>query len=380
MDATAHRLPQPGATIPQPEATTLPLTREEMLGALRERDRSYDGLFYTAVPTPGVVCRPSCPARDPKPEHVEFDPTARQALVAGFRPCKRCRPLEIAAGTPSWAGELIRRVETDPSARITDADLRAEGLDPAAVRRWFNKTHGMTFQAYCRARRLGAAFAALRSGRAIDEVVFDHGWGSHSGFRTAFGKLAGAPPGAAAAAPGALLIRLAWLETPLGPLVAGATDDALCLLEYPDRRMMETQLETLRRRFRRPLAPGESPILERLRTQLGEYFDGRRTAFDLPLDYPGSPFQRRVWEALLRIPYGETRTSSELARAIGVPGAPRAVGSANGANRIAIVLPGHRVIASGGGLGGYGGGLWRKLRLLETEGVLLPEHAAAHAR
>ena len=216
------------------------LPREEMLTALRERDRSYDGLFYAAVTTTGVFCRPSCPARDPKPEHVEFYATTREALVAGFRPCKRCRPLDAEAGTPEWASRLIARVEADPSARISDADLRAEGLDPAAVRRWFRKTHGMTFQAYCRARRLGDAFVALRSGGAIDEVVFDHGWGSHSGFRTAFGKLAGAPPGEAAAAPDGSLIRLTWLETPVGPLVAGATDDAVCLLEYPDRRMMES--------------------------------------------------------------------------------------------------------------------------------------------
>jgi AraC family transcriptional regulator of adaptative response/methylated-DNA-[protein]-cysteine methyltransferase len=235
------------------------------------------------------------------------------------------------------------------------------------VRRWFQKTHGMTFQAYCRSRRLGDAFVALRSGDAIDEVVFDHGWGSHSGFRTAFGKLAGAPPGAAAARDGSL-IRLTWLETPVGPLVAGATDDALCLLEYPDRRMMETQLDTLRRRFARPLAPGDSPLFTPLREQLGEYFAGRRRAFDLPLEYPGSPFQRRVWDALRRIPYGETRTYADLAREIGAPGAARAGGTANGANRLAIIIPCHRVIAAGGGLGGYGGGLWRKLRLLELEG------------
>jgi AraC family transcriptional regulator, regulatory protein of adaptative response / methylated-DNA-[protein]-cysteine methyltransferase len=345
------------------------LPREEMLTALRERDRSYDGLFYAAVTTTGIFCRPSCPARGPRPEHVEFYGTTREALVAGFRPCKRCRPLDAAAGTPEWAARLIARVEDDPSARVKDADLRAEGLDPAAVRRWFQRTHGMTFQAYCRARRLGDAFVALRSGEAIDEVVFDHGWTSHSGFRDAFAKLAGAPPGEAAAAPDGALIRLTWLETPVGPLVAGATDQTLVMLEYPDRRMMETQLDTLRRRFGRPLAPGASPVFPALRAQLDEYFAGRRRAFDLPLEYPGSPFQRAVWDALRGIPYGETRTYAELARELGVPGAARAVGRANGANRLAIVVPCHRVIAAGGGLGGYGGGLWRKLRLLELEGA-----------
>lgn len=346
--------------------------REEMLAALFERDRSYDGLFYAGITTTGVFCRPSCPARDPRPEHVEFYATTREALVAGFRPCKRCRPLDAEAGTPEWAAQLVARVESDPRARITDADLRAQGLDPAAVRRWFKKTHGMTFQAYCRARRLGDAFAALRAGDSIDEVVFEHGWESHSGFRSAFGKLAGAPPGAAAAAPDSAVVRLAWLDTPVGPLVAGATDEAVVMLEFPDRRMIEAQLDTLRRRFARPLVPGQSPLFTRLHSQLGEYFAGERRTFDLPLAYPGSPFQQQVWDALLRIPYGETRTYAELARELGAPSAARAVGRANGANRIAIVIPCHRVIAADGGLGGYGGGLWRKLRLLETEGAVLP--------
>ena len=368
MDTTSHRLTR------QDRAGAL-LPREEMLSALRRRDRSYDGLFFAAVTTTGVFCRPSCPARDPRPEHVEFYATTREALVAGYRPCKRCRPLDTEAGAPEWAARLIARVEADPSARIGDADLSAEGLDPAAVRRWFQKTHGMTFQAYRRARRLGDAFVALRSGDSIDEVVFASGWESHSGFREAFAKLAGAPPGEAAAAPGGSLIRLAWIETPVGPLVAGATGDALVMLEYPDRRMMETQLETLHRRFARPLAPGDSPLFTPLRAQLQEYFAGRRRSFDLPLEYPGSPFQRRVWDALRRIPYGETRTYAELAREIGAPDAARAVGRANGANRLAIVIPCHRVIAADGGLGGYGGGLWRKLRLLETERAALPPAA-----
>jgi AraC family transcriptional regulator of adaptative response/methylated-DNA-[protein]-cysteine methyltransferase len=348
-----------------------------MLAALLERDASYDGLFYAAVTTTGVFCRPSCPARHPRPEHVRFYATAREALAAGFRPCKRCRPLQTAAGAPGWAHDLIARVEADPAARITDADLRTAGLDPAAVRRYFQKTYGMTFQAWSRARRLGEAFVALRSGDAIDEVVFEHGWESHSGFRDAFAKLAGAPPGKVVAsrldAPGesaGALVRIARVETPLGPMIAGATHDALCLLEYPDRRMMETQLATLRRRMGRPLVPGESPLFGLLRTQLGEYFARRRRAFDLPLQYPGSPFQRRVWDALRRIPYGETRTYAELARELGAPGAARAVGRANGANRLAIVIPCHRVIASDGTLGGYGGGFWRKLRLLETEGFV----------
>jgi AraC family transcriptional regulator, regulatory protein of adaptative response / methylated-DNA-[protein]-cysteine methyltransferase len=349
--------------------------RADMLTALMERDASCDGLFLAAVTTTGVFCRPSCPARKPRPEHVEFYPTAREALFAGFRPCRRCRPMEVKGRTPAWVSRLLAQIDAQPDARIRDGELRAMGLDPVQVRRHFQQTYGLTFQAYCRARRLGQAFAALRSGRTIDDAVFDHGWESHSGFRAAFGKLVGLPPGEATAAQRDH-IRLAWIETPIGPMVAGATSTAICLLEFTDRRMMETQLDTLRKRHGLPLMPGESRLLDRLRTQLGEYFARSRRTFDLPLDTPGSDFQRRVWDGLLRIPYGQTRSYVELAREIGQPGAARAVGHANGQNRIAIVIPCHRVIAAGGGLGGYGGGLWRKLRLLETEGVTLTPRSA----
>jgi AraC family transcriptional regulator of adaptative response/methylated-DNA-[protein]-cysteine methyltransferase len=153
-------------------------------------------------------------------------------------------------------------------------------------------------------------------------------------------------------------------------MAAAATESAICLLEFTDRRMLETQLETLKRRFHLPLLPGESALLKRLHVELTEYFEGRRRSFDLPLDYPGTDFQRRVWEALQRIPYGQTRSYADLARELGVPGAARAVGRANGLNRIAILIPCHRVVNADGGLGGYGGGLWRKLRLLETEGAV----------
>ena len=349
--------------------------------AFLRRDASWDGLFFVGVTSTGIFCRPSCPARRPKPENVRFYDSIRDALVAGFRPCRRCHPLDTAGTTPEWAARLIAAIEEDPAKRLRDADLREQGLDPAAVRRYFLSAYGMTFQAYSRLRRIGAAFTALAQGREIDEVVFSHGWESHSGFRDAFAKATGEPPGRVdrRAAPGQGAIRIAWIDTPLGRLIAGATPEAICLLEFPDRRMIDTQLTTVRRRYGLPLVPGESELLERLRTQLAEYFAGTRRVFGLPLDYAGTPFQKKVWEALLRIPYGETRCYSELAAAIGRPGAARAVGHANGQNRIAIVIPCHRVIAADGGLGGYGGGLWRKLRLLEAEAACPPAQGDAIA-
>jgi len=342
--------------------------RDEYLRAFLDGDATYDGLFFAGVTTTGIFCKPSCAARKPRPERVELYGTAREALFAGFRPCLRCRPMSAGEPAPGWLDALVAKVEAEPGRRVRDADLRADGLDPVAVRRAFKRRFGLTFQAYCRARRLGEAFAAIKGGEPIDDAVFDHGWESHSGFRDAFAKLAGAPPGAAR---GKDFIRLAWIDTPLGPMVAGASDEALCLLEFTDRRMIEAQFATLSRRLGLPAMPGDSPIFGRLRVELAEYFAGTRRSFDIPLAYPGSDFQRRVWEGLLRIPYGETRSYSELAVELGLgPGAGRAVGHANGLNRLAVLVPCHRVIAADGGLGGYGGGLWRKLRLLERENAV----------
>jgi len=162
-------------------------------------------------------------------------------------------------------------------------------------------------------------------------------------------------------------IFTAVIKTPLGDMLAGATRDAICLLEFNDRGRLERQLKTMRELFHMPLLRGENALFDPLRQQLSQYFEGKRTAFDIPLAYPGTDFQRRVWHALRDIPYGRTRSYSEVARTIGKPGAARAVGAANGSNRTAIIIPCHRVIAAGGGPGGYAGGLWRKLRLLELE-------------
>jgi len=183
-----------------------------------------------------------------------------------------------------------------------------------------------------------------------------------SGFAEVFARVFGPP-----AAPRAGRIVVTWIESPLGPLVAGARGEGICLLEYTDRRKLETQVDTLQRRFDAEAVPGESPHFAQLRAELAGYFAGRLRQFSVPLVAPGTPFQERVWAELLRIPYGETRSYEELARIAGAPGAQRAVGHANGLNRIAIVIPCHRVVNKNGKLGGYGGLLWRKQALLDLE-------------
>jgi AraC family transcriptional regulator of adaptative response/methylated-DNA-[protein]-cysteine methyltransferase len=159
------------------------------------------------------------------------------------------------------------------------------------------------------------------------------------------------------------------IESPLGSLVAGASPEGVCLLEFPELDRLEPQIQALRRRLRCELQPGDSPHLDRLQQELARYFAGTLSAFTVPLVMRGTPFQERVWSELRRIPYGKTRSYEDLARAIGAPGAPRAVGSANGMNPVAIVVPCHRVINKNGGLGGYGGLLWRKEKLLQLEGA-----------
>jgi AraC family transcriptional regulator of adaptative response/methylated-DNA-[protein]-cysteine methyltransferase len=254
----------------------------------------------------------------------------------------------------------------------------------------------MTFHAYARGRRLSGAFQQLRRGARLDEVAMN-GFESHSGFRDAFVRTFGETPGRSRAGD---CILVTWIDTPLGPMVAGANEQGICLLEYTDRRMLEGQIATMRARFlrhrrqagaadikhrrqadaadikhrrqagaadRAAVVPGESPLFDRLRAELAEYFAGTRRVFTLPLAAPGTPFQERVWAELLRIPHGQTRCYEDLARAVGVPNAQRAFGRANGLNRIAIVIPCHRVVNKDGKLGGYGGLLWRKAALLHLE-------------
>jgi AraC family transcriptional regulator of adaptative response/methylated-DNA-[protein]-cysteine methyltransferase len=339
-------------------------TRDEMVAAYLSRDAAYDGVFVIAVRTTGIFCRPTCPARKPRPENVEFYPSVRDALSAGYRPCHRCRPLEARGTPPDWLDSLLRALEADPARRWRDADLSRMGLDPDRVRRWFQSQHGMTFHAYHRARRLGLALGRIRQGSAVTPAAFDHGYESLSGFNEAVRRLAGSSPRRARMS---TVLTLNRILTPLGPMLAGAGPDALSLLEFADRRMLETQLRRIQARTGAVFVPGSNTVLERLTDELERYFTGELREFSVPLSTPGTAFQTAVWEELKRVPYGTTTSYAALAGTIGRPDAVRAVARANGDNRVAILIPCHRVVGSDGSLTGYGGGLWRKRRLLEHE-------------
>lgn len=337
---------------------------EEMQDAFFNRDASYDGIFFTAVRTTGIFCRPSCSAKKPLVNNVQYFSSVKEALFSGYRPCLRCKPMESNPDHPEWLRQVMTRIEEEPLIRWKDARIREAGVDPARLRRYFLSHYGMTFQAYARARRMGKALQQIREGNDLMEVAMDQGYESYSGFQEAFHNTFGDAPGRSR---DTNCLTVAWMESPLGPLIAGANSDGICLLEFTDRRMLEKQLSTLKSRFKSSIIPGNNEHLEKLQAELTKYFEGQLKDFSVPLVYPGSDFQVQVWNHLLKIPYGQTISYEALALRIGNSRAIRAVGTANGLNRICILIPCHRVVNKDGKLGGYGGGLWRKTYLLQLE-------------
>jgi AraC family transcriptional regulator of adaptative response/methylated-DNA-[protein]-cysteine methyltransferase len=351
-------------------------SREEMYRATLERDASYDGLFYLGVRTTGVFCRPSCSAKKPRSENVEYFAAGEEAQRAGYRPCKRCRPLESLGAEHAWIHNALAELGEERAACATDAELRAHSIDPVRARRAFRAAYGVTFHGWQRSRRLGLALQDLRTGGAIDDVALDRGWQSTSGFRDAFEQLFGAPPGRARKSD-ADCIRADCLASPLGPLVAAASSRGVCLLEFLDRRGLPGQASSLQRALGCTVVHGRNEPIDQLERELAEWFAGERTEFDVALHVEGSAFERAVWKRLLAIPYGETVSYESMALELGRAGAQRAVGRANGRNRISIVIPCHRVVRKNGELSGYGGGVWRKRRLLDHERAVLARRAEA---
>ncbi len=344
-----------------------------MYRALCARDSSFEGIFIAGVRTTGIFCRPTCSAKKPAAQNVEFFATASDALLGGYRPCLRCQPMDPAQPAPTLIKRLRAEVEKAPGGRITDKELRDLAIDPSTARRQFKRHYGMTFQAYHRARRMGLALREVRNGARVDEVQSESGFESASGFREAFVRIFGEPP-TDAKERGCMFAER--IETPLGVMIAVADDDGLRLLEFADRRATERELGLLRQRLRRSIVPGEHRYLKQIRRELDDYFAGRRFDFSTPIAPVGSAFQQRTWKLLCAIPPAETRSYSWMADGLKIPGARRAVGRANGTNMLCIVIPCHRVIRADGTLCGYGGGLWRKRWLLEHERKFAADRAA----
>ena len=340
------------------------LTFQEKFDVIGTQDPSYEGLFITGVKTTGIFCRPSCRARKPNIENVVFFDSAKSALQHGFRPCKICKPMEQLAETPGYIQSLIGELHKNPYSRIKDSDLVERGLEPNHIRRWFKTHHQMTFQAYQRMLRINLAYQKIESGKSVLDSALESGYDSLSGFNESYRAIFGEPP----TSPGKKdLIHITRFSTEIGPMFAGASSQGICLLEFTDRRMLETEFRDLRKRLNAVILPGENPHLKQVERELEEYFQGKRKEFSVPLHTPGTEFQQSVWNGLKKIPYGQTRSYKEQAINLGKTKAVRAVASANGHNRVAIIIPCHRVIGSDGKLVGYGGGLHRKKWLLDHE-------------
>lgn len=330
--------------------------------ALLERSIEHTGVFFVGVKTTGVFCISVCRARKPKRENVEFYDDVKSALDAGYRPCKMCRPTENSCSAPAFIEYALKLVSLNPKCRLSDGDLRKQGISPERVRRWFISNHGITFQAFQRMQRVNIALQELKAGRATTDVAFESGYESLSGFGYTCKKLTGYAPSG-----GHTVILIHRFTTPLGPMFVCATDKGVCLLEFVDRRLLETEFRDLQRHFDAKILAGENRHTRQVEKEIGEYFAGVRQTFDVMLDTPGSVFQRQVWDALVQIPFGTTTHYQAIASAINKNSATRAAAAANGANRVAIIIPCHRVIGKDGSMTGYGGGIARKSWLIEHE-------------
>lgn len=292
-----------------------------------------------------------------------FYDCADAALAAGFRACKRCHPSRMPGQASDLVKTLITLVETSPEQRWTEAALKIKGIDPSTARRQFQARFGMSFSAYARARRLGAASTDIAKGESVINAQLTAGYESASGFNHAFSKTFGQTPKNAKGSP----LSVDWIDTPLGPMICVCDDTALFLLEFTDRIKMDRQFEKLAKRHKRAVVPGNTAVTQRVKSELSAYFGGTLTDFTVPLQTSGTDFQNTTWDQLCNIPYGETRSYAQLADMIGNARAVRAVANSNANNGLAIIIPCHRVIATGGGLGGYAGSISRKKWLLEHE-------------
>ena len=336
--------------------------------AFERRDRSFDGRVIGAVKTTGIYCKPSCPARRPKREHVEFFADAEAARAAGFRPCLRCRPDEVGRDRDAVrrAIDLIEQAEEAPRL---DELAAAVGYAPHHFQRLFTRETGVSPAAYARGLRARRAEHHLQEDKAVTEAIYDAGYSGPSRFYADAKERMGMTPSAWRDGGRGETIRHAMLDTPLGQMLVAATSKGICRLTFDE------DVAALKRRFPNATILPADGAMASLISGVLQAVETPSAMPDLPIDVRGTAFQEAVWRELRKIPCGETRSYAEIAAAIGEPGATRAVGTANGSNPVAVLVPCHRVIRSDGTLGGYAGGLERKRRLLDAEGAKIPQPA-----
>ena len=330
--------------------------------AFDSRDRSHDGAFVGAVKTTGIYCKPSCPARHPKREHVEYFSCAEQARHAGYRACLRCRPDEVGRDREAVA-KAVRLIEAAEEPMLLTELATAVGYAPHHFQRLFSRDLGVSPAAYARALRARRAEAQLDEDKPVTHAIYDAGYAAPSRFYADAGERIGMTPSAWRDGGRGETIRFVIADSPLGPLLVAATPKGICRLTFDEDEA------ALHRRFpNADIRPDDGTIAPWVAAALDQI--ERPSDHQLPLDVRGTAFQEKVWAELRKIPLGETRSYADIAAAVGQPGAVRAVGTANGSNPVSVLVPCHRVIRSDGSLGGYGGGLPNKVKLLAAEKAL----------
>ena len=328
--------------------------------AFMRRDRSWDGRVIGAVSTTGIYCKPSCPARRPKREHVTFFAAAEEARAAGYRPCLRCKPDEVGRDREAVAS-AVKIIEAAEEAPNLEELAQAVGYAPHHFQRLFKRDLGVSPAEYARALRKRRSEAALKANGRVTDAVYEAGYGAPSSFYSDAKERLGMTPSAWRDGGRGETIRWTHFDSPLGQMLIAATSKGICRLTFDDTE------DSLRRLFPKATIVEDDGGLKELVEGALAAIERPLAMPDLPIDVAGTAFQEAVWRELRKIPAGETRSYAEIAAAIGHPKAVRAVGSANGDNHICVLIPCHRVIRSDGSLGGYGGGIERKKKLLAAE-------------
>jgi AraC family transcriptional regulator of adaptative response/methylated-DNA-[protein]-cysteine methyltransferase len=329
--------------------------------AFMRRDRSWDGRIVGAVHTTGVYCKPSCPARRPKRENVTFYETGPEARLAGFRPCLRCKPDEVGRDREAVAN-AVKLIEQAEEALSLAEVSEAVGYAPHHFQRIFKRDLGVSPAEYARALRNRRTEEALRVNERVTDAVYDAGYSGPSSFYSDAKERLGMTPSAWRNGGHGETIRWTHFDSPLGQMLIAATSKGICRLTFDDSE------ESLRRLFPNATIVKDDGGMRELVEGALSAIEKPLAMPDLPIDVAGTAFQEAVWRELRKIPAGETRSYADIAAAIGHPKAVRAVGSANGDNHVCVLIPCHRVIRSDGSLGGYGGGIERKTKLLASEG------------
>jgi AraC family transcriptional regulator of adaptative response/methylated-DNA-[protein]-cysteine methyltransferase len=349
-------------------ATTAATAEDRFWRFIQTRDADYDGIFYYGVRTTGVYCRPSCASRQPKRENVLFFALPEAARQAGFRACLRCRPDDAVIRDPQaeLTQSLCRLIDQHLEDPLNIAALSEQvKMSQFHLQRLFKKLMGITPRQYAEARRADLFKNSVKSGQNVTDAMYEAGYGSSSRLYEKAAAQLGMTPATYRKGGKGMKINYTIAESPLGLLLVAVTDKGICSVTLGDRS--EDLTGGLRAEFpQAEIARDETGLQAQVRALLA-HLAGQEPHPALPLDVRGTAFQKRVWEELRRIPYGQTASYGEIARRIGQPSATRAVARACGANPVALVTPCHRVIRESGELGGYRWGVERKRSLLEKE-------------